>query len=249
MLEPWPDYAGYQATPTARSRSWCSSDAEPVGDYDALDGDRLRRSSISPARSMPRAAAGSRPIRTRVPPLRETRTGPRGHRRTARGLHGRRLLPGSPVPEPAALVGVRLGHLRRGVPRRRVVRVEATARGHTRPDQRQHPLHGRRRAPALPRVRAAVVPAQACVVVDRTLGGGRDRRPARPHGAQRCRRSQRRVLLRDPVAHHHRELRRVGGGGARHPGGGHLRRSRHRSVHTHRAADRAEPDARSRATT
>ena len=102
------------------------------------------------------------------------------------------------------------------------------------------------RAPALPRAGAAVVPAQARRRGGRSVGSsGRDRRArSTASEANGSRRPQRRVLLRHPAAHDHRELRRVGGRGPRHPRSGHLRRTRHRGVHAHRAADRASPTRR-----
>ncbi len=97
------------------------------------------------------------------------------------------------------------------------------------------------------RYRALVQPSflpKRALVVDRALGRRRDRRAARPHGAQRPGRPQRGVLLRHPAAHDHGQPRRVGRRCARHPGGGHLRRPRHPGVRPHRPADRAGASCR-----
>ena len=157
------------------------------------------------------------------------------------GFDGDGVLPGPAVPRPPALLVLRLRDVRRGLPRRRDLRVAAdpTRRRH---DRRQHPVHGRRRAPSLPRAGAAVVPAEARARGGPSSGSSDRRRAARPARGQRPRRPQRRVLLRHPAAHHHRELRHLDRRRARHPRRGHLRRHRDRRVPPHRpTAHRGAP--------
>ena len=234
-----------------RSRSWCSSDADPVGDYDALDGARLGQlfdltSAVYASRG---GAFAHRPV-PRLRPAARVGPGARGHRRAAGRLHRRRVLPGPPVPEPSALLGLRLGHVRRGVPRRRDLRVEAPAGGHARPHQRQHPLHGRHGAPALPRAGAAVVPARSA-----RRGGPSGGSSAR---STRCSTAWSRTAPADlnveffsaiPLLTITGSFGVSVGRRARHPGGGHLRRPRHRGVRAHRARRSCRRVARNRATT